>query len=235
MRLKLATNDPVIILAAGASSRLGQPKGLFLCEGRPWLEIQLGKFAEYGDHAVLVLGHHHEEYFRKLPYLASAQKGWTPYPGNPDLRIFVTLNTDPERGAFSSLQCGAAAVSSLMPSAHAFVLPVDTPVADRRVWDELAVEGRRIARRGKGVHPPGTTCTPTFQNKGGHPVWLSYEFLKTLLILNPSSPNARLDSQIQLLDERFRERIQSVDGRVTVNLNTPEDFIQFMDPKNPVK
>ncbi|MBI4126298.1 MAG: NTP transferase domain-containing protein, partial [Deltaproteobacteria bacterium] len=54
---------PLIILAAGASTRMGMPKGLIEVEGKPWIIKQLDDFAAVGGKdVVVVLGYDAEKY-----------------------------------------------------------------------------------------------------------------------------------------------------------------------------
>src|SRR5579883_3265337 len=112
---------PAIVLAAGRSSRMPVPKGLVEVRGRPWLEHQLDALRDAGVlRVVVVLGFAREAYERALPHMRE--------------RAAVAINEAPERGPFSSLQCG---ISELAGDA-AYVLPVDVPCAGASVWRALA-------------------------------------------------------------------------------------------------
>ena len=120
----------VVVLAAGRSSRMGVPKGLFPFEGRPWLLTQLSALAS--RRVVLVLGHDAPRYDEAIPDLAA--------------RVDVAVNPDPDRGPFSSLQTGLA---RLPPDGRpAFVLP------DFVARDDAphAIHGRDL-RAGHAVRP----------------------------------------------------------------------------------
>jgi molybdopterin-guanine dinucleotide biosynthesis protein A len=108
----------VVVLAAGRSSRMGEPKGLWAIGGKPWLEHQLDAIDALGAGAVLVLGFDRQRYLEALPELED--------------RASVVVNRAPERGPFSSLQCGLRVSGS-----PAFVLPVDVPVPVPAVWQAL--------------------------------------------------------------------------------------------------
>ncbi len=122
----------VVVLAAGRSSRMGEPKGLVTFRGRPWLLTQLDAIASVGGRAVIVLGADRERYLQALPDLPQ--------------RARLAFNDDPDRGPFSSLQCGLAAAT---PDAAVFVLPVDVPAASGGVWGALreALAGPRPPTR----------------------------------------------------------------------------------------
>ncbi|HEX8789893.1 MAG TPA: nucleotidyltransferase family protein [Polyangiaceae bacterium] len=134
----------VIVLAAGRSSRMGEPKGLWAIGGKPWLEHQLDAIEALGAEAVLVLGFDRERYLQALPELED--------------RASVVVNPAPEHGPFSSLQCGLR-----VSGAPAFVLPVDVPAPVADVWRALHA----------GLTERVDAVVPIHEGLGGHPVLLS--------------------------------------------------------------
>jgi molybdenum cofactor cytidylyltransferase len=186
----------VVLLAAGRSSRMGQPKGLVPFEGRPWIEAQLAALGP--RRVIVVLGHDRERYRQAVPALAA------------ETRVQVVVNPDPDRGAFSSLQLGLAAVSGA-----AFVLPVDVPAASPAVWDALE----------DALHGAIDAAVPRFEGRGGHPVLLARGFVAALCARSPVGPDSRLDRQ--LAAARASGRVTDVavdDPRIRLNRNTPEDW-----------
>lgn len=186
---------PVVVLAAGRSSRLGVPKGLVVVDGRPWIEHQIeGVLTAGAARAIVVLGHDRERY---AGVAALAR------------RATVVVNPAPERGSFSSLQAGLAAIA---PDEAAFVLPVDVPAASPPAWAALAAAlttGGALA-----AVPAG----------GGHPVLLSATFVARLRSLDPAATDeSRLDWQLALVGPAAA-RVPVQDGRVRLNLNAPEDW-----------
>ncbi|HEX3345611.1 MAG TPA: NTP transferase domain-containing protein [Polyangiaceae bacterium] len=186
----------VVLLAAGRSSRMGQPKGLFPHRGRPWLESQLA--AVEGRRAVVVLGLDRALYLAALPGLASR-------PG-----VVVAVNPDPDRGPFSSLQVGLAALGA--PAvAPVFVLPVDVPAASAPTWRALE----------DALGPTLDAAIPTHEGRGGHPVLLAPPFVAQLGRRDPASPDSRLDALLRLAKAIL---VPVGDPRVRLNLNAPEDW-----------
>jgi molybdenum cofactor cytidylyltransferase len=189
----------VVILAAGRSSRMGQPKGLVRLPGgerndaRPWITHQLDALpAEPSRRVVLVLGADRDLYLRAVPDLAS--------------RAVVVVNPDPDRGPFSSLQEGLAAAT---PGAPVFVLPVDVPAPSPPVWEALDA----------AVRDGAAAAVPRFEGRGGHPVLLSPAFIAHLRARPPSS---RLDEELRLLRDLCH--VSVTDRTVRLNLNAPEDW-----------
>lgn len=165
-----------IVLAAGTSSRLGQPKQLMELGGRPILQHVLDAASAAGlDELVVVLGHRAEDVAAALTLPANAR---------------TVVNPDYATGQASSMRTGLTAAS---PSSEATLLllgdqpamrPADiravvaayrsgagpvvqssyrgTPghpvLFDRSVWpDLLAVEGDRGARDVIKAHPDWVT------------------------------------------------------------------------------
>jgi molybdenum cofactor cytidylyltransferase len=93
-----------LILAGGASTRMGQPKALLDWNGRTILERIERLFAPYAGRLIIVTGH---EPLVK-PSIGEAVR-----------------NPDPGRGMLSSLQCGLRAAASGVDAA--IFLPVDYP------------------------------------------------------------------------------------------------------------
>ncbi len=97
-----------IILAAGASSRMGRPKALLAYDGETFLDRLNGLFARLCDSVIVVLGHH-----------AEAIRAGAKRPA------LFTVNPNPDLGMLSSLQCGLRA---LPPHTDGFFFtPVDYP------------------------------------------------------------------------------------------------------------
>ena len=96
-----------LILAGGASQRMGQPKALLPYRGETFLNRLIGLMLRECDSVTVVLGYHAE------PIQASVQR-----PAR------IVVNPEPERGQLSSFQCALRA----MPSAQRLLYtPVDYP------------------------------------------------------------------------------------------------------------
>lgn len=137
-----------IILAAGRSRRAGVFKPGHRWRGRPLLRHAVDALAPWCDRLVIVTGHRHDE----VAALAGDLPG-----------VVLARNPDPDRGMFSSVQTGAAAVS---PDARGFfVLPADCPVLEADVARALldAFADRAGAPR---------CVVPEHEGRGGHPVLL---------------------------------------------------------------
>jgi CTP:molybdopterin cytidylyltransferase MocA len=94
-----------VILAAGASSRMGQPKALLEYKGEAFLRRLAAMLNEACGRVVVVLG-----------YDAARVRAAVP------AGVAITVNPEPERGMLSSLQCGLRAAGE---AEAVLFLPVD--------------------------------------------------------------------------------------------------------------
>ena len=131
-----------IILAAGASPRLGFPKALARCGGRTAIEIALENCSALAA-PVLVLGSDAEQVRAALPSGAC-----------------IVVNQEWRAGQLSSLLAGLEQV----PAASDFMLYlVDYPLLTPAVMAQI-VEG--FEQRA----PEQSIAAPIFRRRGGHPV-----------------------------------------------------------------
>ena len=157
-------NPAGLILAAGASSRMGTVKALLELEGRTFLDRLIDALAGTCSPVIVVLGHHGGLIRERLR--------------NPKRALFVE-NPDPDRGQLSSLQCGLAS----LPAETDAVLftPVDLPALEPGtvacVAREFELSGRPLA-------------IPRYQGRRGHPVCLSRALIDELLSL-PAGARAK--------------------------------------------
>jgi CTP:molybdopterin cytidylyltransferase MocA len=236
---------PLILLAGGRSSRMGIPKGLVDYHGHPWLKEQLKRFkSASGRRAVIVLGFHLERYFKQIPWLKKATYKPVQQLG---LEISTVINPTPEQGQFSSLKCAIALLSAprLSPSPQpspsrlsssqasrgegerfpssfledrggggAFILPIDVPCPGKEAFENLTA----------AFHDSIDAVIPQYQSKGGHPVLLSAGFLQRLTEVPHSSPDARLDLQIQALPVKRITFVPVENKNILLNMNSLAEF-----------
>jgi molybdenum cofactor cytidylyltransferase len=151
-----------VILAAGASQRMGWPKALLDIGGETFLDRLIRVFAAAGAAPVVVLGHDAERIAAASVHAAAAM---------------LVLNPHPEQGQMSSLRCGLQGAP-----AHAdlvFFTPVDSP----GVKTETIVQLR--AAWESGGRPP--VVKPRYQGRNGHPVGIRRDVCRELLSSGPES------------------------------------------------
>jgi len=151
-----------LILAGGASRRMGTPKALLKYRGETFLDRLIGIFGRSCTAVTVVLGHD--------PGIQnSLQRA-------KEARFVV--NTDFELGQLSSLQCGLRAIPA---GAEGIIFtPVDYPAIQEstvslliRKWDEGREESSFVI--------------PRFNGRRGHPVLFSVSMKKEFLALPPEA------------------------------------------------
>lgn len=147
-----------VVLAAGASSRMGRPKALCtLSDGRTFVGAIAGTALAAGcGELLVVLGPPHADAIR--PALPTGAR--------------VVFNPAPERGMLSSVQAG---ISALPPGTRAALIwPVDIPlVSPETVRAVLDAD-------------PGRLVIPTYGGRGGHPIRIPADRFAGLHALDPS-------------------------------------------------
>ncbi len=150
-----------IVLAAGASRRMGTPKALLEYQGETFLDRMTRLLAAAADPVIVVLGHDAERIAAGAPGI-----------------VTMAVNPDPERGMLSSLQCGLRA---LPPDAAAMFTPVDLPAIQA---ETILLLAREFAASGAPV------ASPVYRGRRGHPVCVAREAILDLLAL-PVTARAR--------------------------------------------
>jgi molybdenum cofactor cytidylyltransferase len=153
-----------IILAAGASSRMGSPKALLSLHDETFVSRLIRVFAEFCSPVIVVVGYHAEairEHVNLLP--------------RPPI---VVVNPAPENGQLSSLQTALRAVPA---DAGGFLfVPVDCP----SVRTDTA---RRVVAALAARMPQTEFVVPSFQGRHGHPVGATMTIARKLLALPPTA------------------------------------------------
>lgn len=142
-----------VILAAGASSRMGRPKALLQFAGETFLDRLIACFDGIAEPTVVVLG------FNAGAIRTGIARA---------LDAHIVVNPDPSRGMLSSLQCGLAALPKDVDGV--FFMPVDLPAVRRSTIEQLA-------------QTAGPLVIPVFRGHHGHPVRVSQAIISELLEL----------------------------------------------------
>ncbi len=141
----------VVILAAGASSRMGRPKVLLPWKGTSVMGCLLSQWRGLGAEQVgIVCDQANEAIFRELDRLEFPQHD----------RI---VNPSPERGMFSSIQCAAAWKGWKKTVTHWAITLGDQP--------HVRPQTLRVLVDFAMLHP-NCICQPSRDHRGRHPVIL---------------------------------------------------------------
>jgi molybdenum cofactor cytidylyltransferase len=166
-----------IILAAGASRRMGRPKALLDYQGETFIARLVRIFANVCHPVIVGLGHS-----------AEALRPHVPAPAR------VVVNPDPDRGQLSTLQIALAEVP---PEASGFLFTlVDCPAVSEATV--LAVK-RAFEQRSA----PCRLVIPQYQGRRGHPVCAARTLAEEFLALPPTAEtrqviNAHVDGILYL-------------------------------------
>ncbi len=201
------TLPPMIVLAAGRSTRMGSPKALLTVHGRALLEHHICACMESGcETAVVVLGHQADHLLSRLN-LRQAR---------------VVINRDFDRGQFSSVRTGLREV--LHVPAHAagqataaFVTPVDCPPLPRVLLESLY---RRVSAPDRPA-----AAVPLAGGRPGHPVLLGRE---AMLGVIHAADDASLAGVLSALGSRVATVETGLDA-IRWNINTPEDLRRYLE------
>lgn len=193
-----------VILAAGDSTRMGQDKALL-----PWppasnsqkstttlLSAAINALGDFCELVIVVSGKN-EAALLPIVYACGA---------------FLVRNPAPEKGQFSSLQTGLREVLNHGRDG-AMITHVDRPPARAPTLMKLC---NAFAAR----EPDTWVVIPEFQGKHGHPIIVSREMIEAFLKA-PEAANAR---DIEHANQSRISYVPMDDPRVTMNLNTPEDY-----------
>ena len=201
-----------VILAAGASTRMGHDKALLswppVAEGIPPVNTFLGATIDllqpYCDLVLVVAGQNAE----RLAPIADAHGA------------FLVVNPKPERGQFSSIQTGLREVLNRGRDA-AFLAPVDRPPvlprtvkslraafldAETDVWAAVP----EITRDGTAAH--------------GHPILIGREMMEQFL----RAPATAIARDIEHEHQRHIRYVRVADERIAANIDTPEDYERLL-------
>jgi molybdenum cofactor cytidylyltransferase len=183
-----------IILAAGASRRMGSPKALLPWRYGTFLEHIILAFEPPINPLIVVVRETDD-----IATLKRLQMG--------KFARYV-INPDPERGQLSSLQCGLAAV----PKAQHFAFcPVDFPlIEDKTVKELIRVYGNSDA----------TIVIPRFESRHGHPVIMNRAIADEMLA-EPPTGTAR--DVLHRHEAEIRYVAVDHPG-VVADIDTPEEY-----------
>lgn len=198
-----------LILAGGASRRMGRWKGGLLIDGEPLVMAHARVFTSAGADLwkALYPPMYRDEAERIIP------------PGH---RIGTAT---PESPLFASLQLGLAELIRECPDLDSVLMtPVDTVPLDEdwvaALWD------RHEGLEAWATRPEVATDDPDRPTRHGHPVILGHRLFATILTADPD--DTRLDFLLRDLPQGRAASFEIPSNDPLTNLNTPSEFIDAL-------
>jgi molybdenum cofactor cytidylyltransferase len=197
----MSAHLPGLVLAAGASSRMGQTKALLQIEpGGTFLGRILGTLADAGIAPLLVITRDRLDI-------------GTAWADPRATRVVEVINPDPSRGQLSSLMCG---VDALQADADGVLMAlVDVPLV-RVASVRALIDGWRMTK------PP--LARLTCGGRHGHPVIFGSALLEALQGADPSEGAKPL---IRAFASRGID-IPVDDPGILVDVDTPDDYARLV-------
>src|SRR5581483_1980013 len=191
-----------VILAAGASSRMGRDKALL-----PWPPGGAGTFLSA---AMEMLAPHTE-----LLIVVAGANAPSLEPVVSSRGAYLAPNPEPERGQLSSLQIGLQEVLNRGRDT-ALVTLVDRPPASHATVAKL----RSAYMDASG---DGWAVVPEFAGRHGHPVVMGRDLIGAMLRA-PVTSTAR---DVEHANQAHILYLPVDDANVVANVNTPEEYAQL--------
>lgn len=185
----------MILLAAGRSSRLGQPKALVDVHGQPLIQRLMSRLHQLNDVEVTIVTN--TDLFADIMLLCPS--------------THVVLNSDPEKGRTSSVQCGLSSIlerNGRLPR-KVLLVPVDRPGwSIEIVHNLLQME---------------TSSSPAWDGRGGHPLFIVGDDINAVYLAKGDVP----------LSSLVHRKKMSVDFQwLHLNIDTKEDLGELLIASN---
>lgn len=188
-----------VILSAGESSRMGEPKALLPVEGQTFIEriIRALAQAQIRD-IVVILGHHAREISPKLSQLP----------------VRIVINEEYKKGQLSSLQ---AAIRSLQGEDCDGILVhlVDHPFVNPDLVEEMVT---------RFYESKSLIVVPTCKGRRGHPVIFSSKLFPELL----AAPLETGAKQVVHAHRAETLEIETSEEGVVIDIDTPGEYKEYV-------
>ena len=185
-----------VILAAGASTRMGRDKALLPWHGSTFVDSALQVLSSETEMVIVVAGANAD---RLTPVIDASG-------------AYLVVNPEPERGQFSSLRIGLQEVLNRGRDS-ALVTLVDRPAPERGTVQML--------KQTYLVSPSEIwAVVPEFEGRHGHPIVVGREMMEAFLRA-PADSTAR---DVEHANQKHICYLEVSDPLVISNVDTPEEY-----------
>jgi molybdenum cofactor cytidylyltransferase len=186
-----------IVLAAGRSTRMGQPKALLEAEpGVTFLERAIRILREAGCRYVIAVINEEDDWTARLADVAGGA---------------VVVNDDADSEQIDSVRLGIAHLPD--DSDATLVLPVDIPGVKPDTVDALIREFERTR---------ATVVLPRYQGRAGHPVLFARAIYGELMAELPSGAESIVEAHAA-----DRREVEVDDPGILVDVDQPDEYREF--------
>jgi molybdenum cofactor cytidylyltransferase len=196
-----------VILAAGASARMGREKALL-----PW-PPDASSPAQSGNPTLLSAHISALKPLARVIVVVAGQNAHRLAPIVPACGAIPAVNPAPERGQFSSLQIGLGKALDLGCDS-AIITPVDCAPLDQATLALLRAKFDEALTRGQWA------VAPNSNGRNGHPLFVSRELIDAFLAAPPNS-NAR---EVKRAHSGRFVSVSVLIPNLAADMNTPEEY-----------
>ena len=189
-------NKPsVIILAAGRSKRMNDPKPfLIFDEKRSFIEKIIDEYLQFGTWQIIVVIN---DLFDQDKWSKIGQK----YGG----KLAFIVNDLLDLGRFYSIKLG---IENIGDCSYCFIQDTDSPFVNQKVL--CSIYESRIR---KGY------VSPIYKGMGGHPVLIGKDIIEKIGSIKQNDANLR-----EVLEPFPCEKVEMNDRNILININTPVEY-----------
>ena len=192
-----------VVLSAGESSRMGEPKALLRIDGETFIARIVTALKQSGlERIIVVLGFNAEEMRQKIAHLP----------------VEIVVNPEYKQGQLSSLQAAVRRIESDSSCDGMLVHLVDHPYIDPVLVRAM------LQRFGNSNH---LIVVPRHRGKRGHPVIFARALFSELL----NAPMDRGAKAVVNAHRDETLEIDTEDAGVTVDIDTPELYRRHVKGK----
>ena len=190
----------IIILAAGSSSRMGQPKQQLIYQEQTLLQRAIQVTVNIADHkTIVVLGAHHEKLLTDV-----------------DSKIAdIVINAEWEKGMGSSVKTGVATLLELYPQIDSALLMLcDQPFVTTELLQQLIAKGNDDEK---------AIVACSYQNTTGVPVLFGKFWFDQLLALQGQEGAKNILT-------KYKEQVTQVSfAQGAIDIDTPADYQKLLN------